>query len=168
MGKSIFTTIETEADKFEVTHAGNTMNFVLPDWFQELKGKMEDSEAIWAWAKENEIELAFCHRAIGQMIIDFRAAARPSDIKGEVQQMVWDSAQQRIDNLVFKPTKRPGTGGSKRAIKDQAELETIKGTCLAMLGAGLEDEMIKTTLAAQFDKKKVSIALNNAHSELND
>ena len=167
MGKSIFTTIEQEAEKFEVTHSGITLDFVLPKWFQELNGIMEDEEKIWEWAKKHEIGLAFCHRAISQMVIDFRAAARPADKKGEVQPMETDSAQKRIYSLEFKPTKRPGVG-TKQEIKKKAELETLGITIKAMIMQNMEDSMIKQIMESQFDKKLVSIALNKAHLELGE
>jgi len=168
MGKSLFTTIEDEGLAFEVIHDGYTGVYELPEWFLELKGNLDSAETIWAWAQEHGIELAFCHRAISQMLIDFRAAARPAAKKGVVQRMDDEEAQERIDALEFKPAKRPGTRTNQAEVKRQAELKTLKLNCSAMLNTGIEDDQIVQIFSANFEERLVKQALNLAHLELGD
>lgn len=174
MAKSFYDIIEKSEEGFEVTHRGYEVVLELPEWVTELAGTtderwLEDPDKIWAWAQRHGIELAFCHRAIAQMIIDLRAAARPSDVKGEPQNIKADTAQKALDAYEFKPTKRPGAGaGGAKKIKAQAELETIKKLAIGMIEQGMEDDAIKGIFAGQFERAVLSQALNLAHTELGD
>lgn len=172
MGKSLFDTI-SESDQFEVGHNGETCFFSLPEWVKELDGILENEEALLKWGKENEVLHGLIHNGIAKLLIDLRAVARPVDKAGEkkgeriVQSLIDESenAQERLDNYVLKPIKRPGTTG-KAGIKKAAELDVLRNTIRGMILADLADKMIKEILDGQFDSLMVSKALNEVHQEL--
>jgi hypothetical protein len=164
MAQSMYEIIET--GKIEVNHNGEDVTFNLPEWLKNAAGKLENAEALLAWAKEYEIIHALLHAGISDTIIGLRAAIRPAGKKDKDGNMIPVSlvkdeikAQERANEFVIKPKARPGTGGS--GVKNKAEIDTLTKVCKAMREAGLTDEVIHSMQDQVFGKVKVSLALNN-------
>lgn len=193
MAESFFTIIDRGT--IEVTHIGEEAFFTLPEIYQELKGKLEDEDEIKAWIDRHDMLLHLFYKFIQKDLIDCRAVIRPATkvfkdpdsfnkavkelknpndwhiLKSELKlsrrmSTCLDECQKRLDEKDFgELPKRPGQSG-KAAVEKKATAKAIEATIKGMLGAGLEDNQIKEILGSQFDKATISLALNNAHSEL--
>ncbi len=160
MAKSFYTIIDEGT--LDVMHQGEEVTLTLPEWVQELKGKLEDAEALLAWAKEYGVLLAMFHLAIQQLIIVLRAIARAKVAlkTGATKSIIKhkDAAQERLDEFVLREISRPKESKSLKA--KQVERETIKKTVFAMMDAGQDADMVHAILDDTFGKLEVSLAIN--------
>ena len=113
MAENTYTTLANR-DSFKVTDMNKKLSFTLPEWMPSDR-EYETEEGLLEWAQEHEIVHALLQAGIRQMIIDLRAAARPS---GKYQTFEQYEAQDRIDNFVCKPQGRPKSGGKKTTPED--------------------------------------------------
>jgi hypothetical protein len=186
MAKSFYNIISS--GKLEVNHKGNDVELELPSWLKEVNGKLEDEQALLAWAQEYEVLHGLMHFGIQQVIIALRSAARPQvkifrdvekakafmagieDIdnwhvsKGQDEfskNILVDSkeAQKRVDGFVLKMVPKPGESKAGATIK--AEKNVLIKTIAAMQVAGQDDTVIMTILEPAFGKEKVTLALND-------
>ena len=164
MAQSMYEIIET--GKIEVNHNGEDVTFNVPDWLKNASGKLENEEALFAWAKKEGILHALLHSGISDEIIGLRAEIRPNDKKDSEGNAIKvslvkdaEKAQKRAEAYKPKVKIRPGTGGS--GVKNKAEIDTLTKVCKAMRDAGLTDEVIHSMQDQVFGKVKVSLALNN-------
>ncbi len=149
MAKSIYTTLN-EINNFEITHGANTANFTLPSYLEGVRDILEDEEALIKWAMDHEIMHGLLHYGLQELLIKLRAVARPA-AKYEKNSNVnigltinadKEAAQERINNFVIKPLKRPGTGGTQTT-KLKAEKEKLVKVLKSM---GKTDEEINNIL----------------------
>lgn len=126
--------------EFDVQHEANTESFTLPSYLEGVGDILEDEDALVKWAQDHEIIHGLLHYGLQEMIIKLRQVARPpvkmefdKDLGKEVNigktiNADKEDAQERINDFVIKPIKRPGTGGTKitKALNEQkAKMRTV-------------------------------------------
>lgn len=161
MAKS-FHTIISEGT-IDVLHRGEEVTFELPEWIQELKGKLFDEEALLEWAKEYEVTVPVFHYFVKELLIAVRAVARPSvDTKTDKSDSMIETSnkcQDRINEFILKEIPEPGQ--SKAKVQKDADDKACIKAVNAMMDNDIDGATVHKILDKDFDKLTVAKAINN-------
>jgi len=151
MAKSIFTTINEK--EFLIRHEANEATFNLPEYLKDLTIEiLEDEEKLLTWTQDYEILHGLLHYGLQELIIKLRQTARPpvkletdTETGKEInvgKSIIEDkiAAQQRINDFVIKPLKKPGSSAANKVTEALEKQQKKMRTVLKSLGKS-DDEI---------------------------
>jgi len=162
MAQSIYTTLATRKTLTTVPFLGKDENGktirveqTIPDELFPTDQEFESPEKLEEWARETGCLFAMMQMGVEKALIESRAKFKMPKKGKNDQPDEWspEMGQENVDNMEWKPMKRPGQSNNAKAVAEASLKATVQTMQNMVDVAHMTKEQLLPVLESQFNEQ---------------